>query len=184
MLLLEIAFRAEHMPSEAEEILADAIKAVNWIHTMGIVSLAARRAWTTLSKSLQLAAHRVGGSTSHLITSPPQPQGSSGFSFPPAAPSKSGQPLDLNAWVPMSNYPGDEAIHNNPLYGDMQMGGMDHFGFMMPSEQDEPFFPSASEIGDLAAQHQQDEDQEMWHPPDDPETWFGFEPGQSYHGLP
>ena len=179
-----MAFRAEHMPSEAEEILADAIKAVNWIHSMGAVSLAARRAWMTLSKSLQVAAQRVGGSTENLVTSPPQPQGSSGFSFPHAPSSKSGQPFDLNAWVPMSDHPDDNAIHNNPLYGDMQMGGMDHFGFMRPSEQDQPFFPSASEIGDLAAQHQHVEDHEMFQPSDDPETWFGFDGGRNYHGLP
>ena len=73
----------------------------------------------------------------------------------------------------MSTYSTEGDI-NNPLYGDMQMGGMDHFGFMRRNE-DEPFFPSASEMGDLASEHRhRDEDQEMRQPPDDSNRWFDY----------
>lgn len=168
------------MPSEAEVILADATKAVNWIHSMGAVSLAARRAWMALNKLLKLAAQRVGGATPDLISSPPELHGGS------ADPSTAARSFDLNTWVPMSTYSTENDM-NDPLYGDMRMGGMDHFGFQRLN-QDEPFFPSASEMGELAneqTQQGEDHDQEMWQAPDDPNTWYGFGGGpfQQQRGL-
>lgn len=182
VLLLELAFRVEHMPSEAEEILADAKKAVNWIHALGAVSSAARRAWVTLKRFLQLASKRVGGSTADLITSPPQPYSArSGDDFHESMPAMmDAQPVNPDTWLPMTSYPGESVVTNNPLYGDLQMGGMDQFGFFTRPQQNQAFFPSASEMRDLAAQHQpqqQDEDQEMWLPAADRGTYFGFHCG-------
>lgn len=184
VLLLELAFRAEHMPSEAEEILADATKAVNWIHAMGAVSPAARHAWVKLNQFLQLASKRVGGSTADLITTPPQTDGANRCdpfiqSMPPM---RGAQPVNLDTWLPMTSYPGEGVITNNPLYGDMQMGGMDQFGFFTRPQQDQTFFPSASEMMDLAAQYQpqpqqQDQDWEMWQPAADRGTYFGYDRG-------
>ena len=180
VLILELAFRAEHMPSEAEEILADAKKAVNWIHTMGAVSLAARRAWVTLNRFLQLASKRVGGSTADLITSPPQPHSASSSDdfLQSISAMTDAQPSSLDTWLPMTSYPGES---NNPLYGDLQMGGMDQFGFFTQPQQDQAFFPSTGEIRNLAVQHQhqlqqqdQDQDPEMWQPAADRGTYFGF----------
>lgn len=176
VLLLELAFRAEHMPSEAEEILADATKAINFIHSMGAVSAAARRSWTTLNRFLHLAAQRIGGSTKDLVTSPPEPQGcSTGRPYHQPMPPISRQPFDLDDWLPMTSGPG-ESSSNDPFYGDTHMGGMDQFGFMS-TQQDQSFFPSATEMQGWAAQQQRDDDTEMWQQNADRSTWFGFDGG-------
>ena len=174
VLLLELAFRAEHMPSQVEEIVADATKAVNWIHFMGAVSMAARRAWSLLSRSLQSAAARIGASTAGLITTPPRPHGSSAG---PYQSSGDVQPFEPSAWLPMTSSLGTGATNDTPFYGDLQMSGMDDFGFMRP-RQNQSMFPSASEIDNMAAQHRQPgDDQEMWQPTANRETYFGFDQG-------
>ena len=170
VLLLELAFRAEHMPSQAEEIVADSINAVNWIHSVGAVSMAARRAWSLLMQSLQSAAQRIGSSTAGLITTPPQSQGSG------AGPHQSGdiQPLEPGAWLPMAPSWDVGAMHDSPFYSDMQMSGMDDFGFMR-ARQDHSMFPSASDIDGMAAQLRQQGREEVWQPTADRETYFGFD---------
>ncbi|KAL8782415.1 MAG: hypothetical protein Q9195_009647 [Heterodermia aff. obscurata] len=179
VLLLELAFRAEHMPSEAEEIVADAIKAINWIHSMGAVSMAARRAWSLLKQSLQSAAQRIGASTAGLITTSPRPQGGSSSSGGPYQFSGDTQSFEPGAWLPMTSSSGAaDALYDSPFYGDIQMSGMDDFGFMRPSE-DHPLFPSASEIQEMAAAAQQsqqeDSEQNIWQPTADRDTYFGFD---------
>ena len=173
VLLLELAFRAEHMPSQVEEIVADAIKAVNWIHSMGAVSMAARRAWSLLNQSLQSAAQGIGASTAGLITTPPQPQ--EGDSGGPYQSPGDVQPFEPGAWLPMSSSSDMGAMHDNPFYGDIQMSGMDAFGFMRP-RQDNSMFPSAEEITEMAAaQRRHQEDQDVWQRTADRDTYFGFE---------
>ena len=176
VLLLELAFRAEHMPSQAEEIVADAIKAVNWIHSMGYISMAAARAWSLLNQSLQSAAQGIGASTEGLITTPPQPQGSSAADLP-QSPGGDIQQFEPGAWQPMSSSSGMGAPYESPFYGDLQMSGMDDFGFMRP-RQDDSMFPSAGEMNDMAAaQHRSQADQDMWQRTADRETYFGFDQG-------
>ena len=60
VLLLELAFRAEHMPSEAEEILTEAKKAVQWLHGMARASKIAENIWITMNSLLAKAGRRVG----------------------------------------------------------------------------------------------------------------------------
>ena len=45
ILVLEIAYRSEHLPNEAAKILEDAKKAVNWLRMMSDRSISARKAW-------------------------------------------------------------------------------------------------------------------------------------------
>ncbi|KAI9778270.1 MAG: hypothetical protein M1839_008294 [Geoglossum umbratile] len=66
ILVIELTFRAEHAPQDAEGILNDAKKAVNWLHAMSANSFAAQRSWTSLNRLLRLAAPRVGGSTEDM----------------------------------------------------------------------------------------------------------------------
>ncbi|KAI9767351.1 MAG: hypothetical protein M1840_005760 [Geoglossum simile] len=66
ILVIELAFRAEHAPQDAEGILNDAKKAVNWLHAMSANNLAARRSWVSLDRLLRLAAPRVGGNTADM----------------------------------------------------------------------------------------------------------------------
>ena len=192
VLLLELAFRAEHMPSQAGEIVSDAIKAINWIHSMGAVSMAARRAWSLLNRSLQSAAQGIGASTAGLIRTPPQPQGNAAGPYQSTGDNPTFEP---GAWLPMTSPFEAGAVYGNPFYGDMQMSGMDDFGFMRPqqshslfpsatdvdnmaAQQSHTMFPSATNIDNMAAQQrQQKDDLEMWQTTADREAYFGFDQG-------
>ncbi|KAI9842489.1 MAG: hypothetical protein M1838_003104 [Thelocarpon superellum] len=66
VIMLELCFRAQHVPAEAHEVLADAKKAVNWLRAMARQSVAADRAWHLLDGLLQRVAPGVGGDTSEM----------------------------------------------------------------------------------------------------------------------
>lgn len=82
VLLLELAFRADHMPEEAEEILTAAKAAMEWLRHIAVSSPTARDTWTSLSSLLKQAAQRVGRDTSDIITAPQDP----GFDIHPNPP--------------------------------------------------------------------------------------------------
>ena len=60
VLMLELSFRADHMPEEAENILEASKKVVRWLHQLAEQSLAARRAWGLCNQMLRAAAPKVG----------------------------------------------------------------------------------------------------------------------------
>ena len=60
ILMLELSFRADHMPNEVEEILESAKKAVYWLHEMSEEGVAAHRAWTICDNLLRRVAPKVG----------------------------------------------------------------------------------------------------------------------------
>lgn len=66
VLMLELSFRAEHMPNEAEEILKVAKKAVSWLRSMSPDNLAARRAWSMCKDILRQVAPKVGRNADDL----------------------------------------------------------------------------------------------------------------------
>ena len=68
VLLLELTFRAEHMPSEADEIIVEAKAAISWLHHISNSSTDARRTYSHMSKLLKLAAQKVGGDASDILT--------------------------------------------------------------------------------------------------------------------
>ena len=70
VILLELSFRAEHMPANAASILGEAKKAVAWLRWLGSSSPMARCTWISMSKLLYPAALKVGGDTSDIAISP------------------------------------------------------------------------------------------------------------------
>lgn len=60
VLMLELSFRADHMPNEAEEILEAAKKAVRWLRAMSEENVAARRAWKLCDGMLRKVAPKIG----------------------------------------------------------------------------------------------------------------------------
>jgi hypothetical protein len=75
ILMLELAYRAEHLPSQAEEILADSKKAVLWLRAMSDQSIAARKSWEIFNSLLQTVAPKVGGETWSMPKTAPVPPG-------------------------------------------------------------------------------------------------------------
>jgi Fungal specific transcription factor domain len=66
VLLLEISFRAHHMPEEAEAILDASKKGVRWLHALGADNRSARRAWGLCNTLLHGAAGKIGRDVSDM----------------------------------------------------------------------------------------------------------------------
>lgn len=177
VLLLELSYRAEHMPSEAEEILRGAKKAVNWLRSLGSSSVAAYRSWITLSNLLRLAAQRVGGSIDDIAIAPseeqashtrsnPKNQAASGHYMP-----SQGRNFDPTAWDPMNFF----EYGGYPLEGNLQMEGLENIG-LYQHYGGQNLFPSAVEIDRMAIEQDEQHDvhQGMVQSPDD--MWYGFDP--------
>lgn len=145
VLLLELAFRAEHMPSDAEEILAEAKAAVDWLHYMGRSSPEARRSCSHMRQLLRLAAQKVGGDTSDMMTSseeevaPMHP----GHQQPPSA---DYDRANQRAFPPRGLYGGAIPQEQWQYYGDLNARNeLDHFGFLRAEGGMGSLFPTTSE---------------------------------------
>lgn len=77
VLMLELSFRADHVPNEAEEVLEAATKAVIWLRSMSDDNLAARRAWKMCDAMLRKVAAKIGRTVDDLpkAYSPSDPYG-------------------------------------------------------------------------------------------------------------
>lgn len=62
VLMLELSFRAEHMPNEVEGVFDSAKKALVWLRSMSDESEAARRAWSLCNDMLRKVAPKIGRS--------------------------------------------------------------------------------------------------------------------------
>lgn len=60
ILMLELAFRADHMPNEVEEVFDAAEKALQWLRSMSEVDEAARRASVMCNELMRQVAPKVG----------------------------------------------------------------------------------------------------------------------------
>lgn len=156
VLLLELAQRAEHMPSDAGDIMAEAKAAVNWLHDMGKSSLEARRSFSIMRQLLRIAAQRVGSDTSDMMTSSEEEE---------AALIHPGR---QQPW--MADY-GDADQSGLPLYG-LYDGGtpgldgedvttrheLDQFGFLRAEGGRGSLFPTTSEIEQIGGGEGEDDD--------------------------
>jgi len=66
VLMLELSFRADHMPNEADDILEAAKKAVYWLRSMSDDNVAAPRAWRLCDDLLHKVAPRIGRSADNM----------------------------------------------------------------------------------------------------------------------
>ena len=161
VLLLELAFRAEHMPSEAGEILAEAKAAVNWLDHMGKSSLDARHTCSHMRKLLRLAAQKVGGDTSDIMTTEEEE----------AAPIRSGQeqrPLadyvnaGPGAYSTGGPYGEPDSREQGQYYRDLTaQNELDDFGFLRAEGGTGSLFPTTDEMNEMNEGQGEDHDMEM-----------------------
>ncbi len=160
------------MPSEAEDILAEAKKAIDWLRGMAVSDTAARRSWATLSRLLQLAAQKVGGDASEILAAPlsqlgeTQPFGPT-MQHPPPAPSGH---FDPNDWQPLDNY------YTSHFFGDQGASEYDQYGFFTPGGGAPILFPSSAELGGpRGEQGTEGQGQNLWPGGQDPLVggWYG-----------
>lgn len=67
VLMLELSFRADHMPDEVEEVFNTAIKAIRWLGSMWEDNPSARRAWEMCDDLLRKVAPKIGKNASDLL---------------------------------------------------------------------------------------------------------------------
>ncbi|KAI9703356.1 MAG: hypothetical protein M1836_007924 [Candelina mexicana] len=72
VLLLEVSFRSDHVPVEAEGILETAKKGIFWLNRMSEESVAARRSWHLCSDMLHKVAPKIGGRTDEMPIDAPR----------------------------------------------------------------------------------------------------------------
>jgi hypothetical protein len=144
ILVIELAFRAEHAPQEADGILKDAKKAVNWLHAISAGSLAAHRSWTSLDRLLRLAAPRVGGNTADMPQDIPEAPDAKMTGVKPTGPEQATvdqlwesdiwnqdqflleQPRMVFGGVTQGSYPFGQfmPIHGHPVFTDGETSSM------------------------------------------------------------
>merc|ERR1712093_75653 len=66
VLMLEISFRAHHMPEDADDVLDAAKKGVRWLHALGHDNVSAQRAWRLCDSMLREASMKIGRDVSDL----------------------------------------------------------------------------------------------------------------------
>ncbi len=66
VLMLELSFRSDHLPTEVERILDCAKKAVSWLRSMVEEDLAAHRAWSMCDEMLRKVAPKVGRTVDYI----------------------------------------------------------------------------------------------------------------------
>ena len=71
VLMLEISFRANHMPEQAGALLEASKKAVRWLHALGEDNVSAARAWALCHATLQETATKIGREAADMPTDPP-----------------------------------------------------------------------------------------------------------------
>ena len=60
VIMLELAFAANHVPQDSKKIFLEAKKAVNWLRAMAVDSVAADRAWHLMDGLLRRVAPKIG----------------------------------------------------------------------------------------------------------------------------
>ncbi|KAK5297990.1 hypothetical protein LTR99_007679 [Exophiala xenobiotica] len=71
VLMLEITFRANHMPEEVDSVLEASKKGIRWLHALGEDSPSARRAWAICIPMLRESAKKVGRDVNDVPHLPP-----------------------------------------------------------------------------------------------------------------
>ncbi|RDL31506.1 uncharacterized protein BP5553_09715 [Venustampulla echinocandica] len=75
VLMLEMAFKLQHMPNDAAYVLDDAKRGVSWLSMMAEQSISARKAWEIFDKLIRLVAPLIHWSVFDLPTEAPVPPG-------------------------------------------------------------------------------------------------------------
>lgn len=75
VLMLELAYKAQHFPGEAGFILDDVKKGINWLIMMAADSISARKAWEIFDSLVRIVAPKINWSVYDLPNTAPVPPG-------------------------------------------------------------------------------------------------------------
>ena len=157
ILLLELAFRAEHMPSDAGVMVAEAKAAINWLHQIGQSNTDARRTCSHMRQLLRLAAQKVGEDTSDMASSSEE-DAAAKYEQPPLV---NYDNTNQNAFRLYGDYGGPPVHEQLPYYGDMTAWNeLDQFGFLRAEGGMGSLFPTTSENEAMGGGQGEDYDME------------------------
>ncbi len=103
VLLLEVSFRSDHVPVEAEGILETVKRGILWLNQMSEESVAARRSWHLCSDMLHKVAPKIGGSADEMPIDAPRSKEDPNpnvMSFPPQRSEPTWSPNDWSPQFP------------------------------------------------------------------------------------
>jgi hypothetical protein len=72
VVMLEMSFRATHMPGEAGNLLKASKKGVRWLHQLSEENDSAKRAWQFCDSMLRETMPKIGGNIDDMPTVPPE----------------------------------------------------------------------------------------------------------------
>lgn len=108
VLMLEISFRAHHMPEEAEAILDASKKGIRWLHALGEDNPSASRAWGLCNSMLHEAASKIGRDVSDLPKRQPgrtSSSSTSGYGQPHSGMQNYSIPAPMSSSMMTNGYP-------------------------------------------------------------------------------
>lgn len=152
VLMLELSFKAYHMPEELSDIMKSITKVVTWLQKMSEDSIAAERAWKMCVETLQKVACKANVDVSGIIM--------------PTADSTNFMDIDFDVSIPWSPFntrqEGETSQapeykhHSHSYYGGPMHGNPDHYQYPMYTSYDQflPFLQTAGPSQD----HQQQQD--------------------------
>ena len=147
VLLLELSFRANHMPEEAENIFDGAQKAVRWLHNLGEENYSARRAWALCNSMLRECAPKVGRIVDHLPEQSPGPLNEPSYSHPPMSLPDCSSSLSDPMLIQGELQSGENfALPQQDLANVPLFTGWDEYISYSTGERSVSFFPTSSEM--------------------------------------
>ncbi|KIW78255.1 hypothetical protein Z517_08089 [Fonsecaea pedrosoi CBS 271.37] len=154
VLMLEISFRANHMPEEAEAILESCKKGIRWLHALAEDNVSARRAWTICFSLFGEAVKKIGRDVDDL------PHDLPGRPSPPrhdvsmANYSAVSNPLSQNMYVSAPSAP---SIYNTMP----ELPSVQAFAAFDPMMRYDQYFPPDLLLNDPSLHFQQPTDAEI-----------------------
>lgn len=149
VLMLELSFRAHHMPDQVEQILAGAKKAVRWLHALADDNLAAARAWQLCNTMLTDSAKKVGASTDDMPKQPPKHYGSpnSDMNMSTHASVFDIETAQANIHAKNHSFSQPQLVH--PMTTSQMQGYANFTAFDQPMQYDPYFQPFTTDPGDM-----------------------------------
>lgn len=153
VLMLEISFRVNHMPEEADSILESCKKGIRWLHALAEENPSAVRAWSMCNVLFKDSVKKIGHDVNDLPQDPPGR---------PAAPEQDAGVPDFSGMsgnLPNTLY--TTAPMSSSMFGMPDPTTSQAFAMFDPMMQYDQYFPPDSMMNDPSMQFPQGTDAEL-----------------------